>query len=162
MTITFFVPGIPRPGGSKRGFYIPKLNRVVITEDCKKSKDWRTSVAWAAAEHIPEPLTGPLMARFCFRLPRPKGHYGSGRNSSNLKSSAPPWPAVKPDVTKLVRSTEDSLKGIAWIDDSQVVSQHATKEYGRPGCEITIATMIWRDEHKPVEYPQTEERVLFS
>jgi len=29
----FFVPGIPRPGGSKKGFYIKKINRVVVTEE---------------------------------------------------------------------------------------------------------------------------------
>lgn len=136
--IQFFVPGIPRPGGSKRAFLNKHTGRIIVTEDCKHTKDWRTSVAWAAKENVPEPLTGPLQVQFTFRLPRPKGHYGSGKNRNSLKSSSPFWPSVKPDTTKLVRSTEDAMKGIAWIDDSQVVHQTAIKCYGIPGCEITI------------------------
>jgi Holliday junction resolvase RusA-like endonuclease len=137
-SITFFVPGIPRPGGSKRGFVIPGTKRVVITEDCKKSKDWRTSVAWAAKEKITAPMTGPLEVRFLFTLARPKGHLNS---KGFVKPSAPSYPAVRPDCTKLVRSTEDALKGIAWLDDSQIVNQHVLKHYGNPGCEITISSM---------------------
>jgi Holliday junction resolvase RusA-like endonuclease len=46
-----------------------------------------------------------------------------------LKASAPANHTIKPDVTKLVRSLEDSLKGIVWLDDSQVVKQSASKRY---------------------------------
>lgn len=136
--IRFFVPGTPRPGGSKKGFYIKKLNRVIVTEDNPKSKDWRNSVAWAAAESVRTPLHGPLEVRFLFLLTRPKGHYGS----RGLRPSAPKYPTVKPDVTKLIRSTEDAMKGIAWIDDSQVARQFGEKIYAdRAGCWIEIRAM---------------------
>jgi Holliday junction resolvase RusA-like endonuclease len=53
---------------------------------------------------------------------------------------------VAPDTTKLVRSTEDALKGICWRDDSQVVYQVASKEYaargGIPGADIKIERMV--------------------
>lgn len=141
--ITFFVPGIPRPGGSKRAFVIPGTNRACITEDCKKSRDWRAAVGWAASERIKEPLAGPLEVRFSFLIPRPKGHYGSGKNAGQVKASAPAHPAVKPDITKLIRSTEDAMKGIAWLDDNQVVFQLARKLYtsGQPGATIQITKM---------------------
>lgn len=144
--IRFFVPGIPRPGGSKKGFYIPKLNRVVITEDNPKSKDWRNSVAWAASEVIKTPLTGPLEVRFLFLMTRPKGHFGA----RGLRPSAPLYPIVKPDVTKLIRSTEDALKGIAWVDDSQVARQQGEKTYAdRAGCWIVIRELAGAEESKP-------------
>lgn len=136
--IRFFVPGIPQPGGSKKGFYIQKTKRVVITEDNKKSKPWRAMVAWAASEIIKVPLTGPLEVCYMFLVTRPKGHFGA----RGLRPSAPSHPTVKPDVTKLVRSTEDAMKGIAWIDDSQTVRQSAEKAYAdRAGCIITIRSM---------------------
>jgi Holliday junction resolvase RusA-like endonuclease len=141
MTIEFFVPGIPKPAGSKRGFYNPRLKRVIITDDNRKSKDWITVVAQIAAEHQQgKPvLDGPLAARFDFVFPRPKGHYGSGKNATVLKPSAPPFPDVKPDATKVLRATEDALKGLLWRDDSQVVTQMVTKRYGeQPGCLIRV------------------------
>jgi len=133
--VRFFVPGLPRPGGSKRGFYIPKLKRVVITEDNKRCKDWRATVALVASDSIHEPLQGPLEVHFDFCLPRPKGHYGK----NGLRPGAPAYPNVKPDSTKLTRSTEDSLTGIAWRDDAQIVTQLVTKRYAEPiGAWITI------------------------
>lgn len=140
--VTFWVPGLPRPGGSKRAFLNLKTGRPIITEDCKGSKDWRTAVRFAAAEVFGEPLFGPLMVEFLFWLPRPRGHYGSGKNADVVRESAPRYPAFRPDVTKLVRSTEDALKAVAWMDDSQVVIQRASKEYGKkPGALITVTRL---------------------
>jgi len=145
--VAFFVPGLPRPGGSKRGFYIQKLKRVVLTEDNKRSKDWRASVAHEATFAIAAPFTGPLLVTFTFFMPRPKGHFNS---RGLVRPAAPKFPACKPDVTKLIRSTEDALKAIAWLDDSQIVAQIGLKYYAdaqqKPGCQITIepARREWR------------------
>ena len=136
--IRFFVPGLPQPGGSKRGFVHRHTGRVIVTEDCRRSKDWRAVVALEASRHCSQPLTGPLAVRVVFQLPRPKGHYRTGRNAGMLRDSAPTYPITKPDATKLWRSTEDALKAIAWADDSQVVHQDVRKVYGQPGAEIEI------------------------
>lgn len=147
--VTFFVPGVPQPGGSKRGFAMQNKAtgkwRAVITEDAKKNAPWRAVVALAAREAISEPFTGPVVVSFEFRMPRPRGHYGSGRNLGVLKAGAPVMHTNKPDRTKLMRSTEDALTGIAWRDDTQVVDGPTSKRYtddGRPGCLITITE--WR------------------
>jgi Holliday junction resolvase RusA-like endonuclease len=140
--IRFFVPGLPRPGGSKRAFVNKATGRVVVTEDCKRSKDWRTAVAFKASEAIKSPFAGPVEVRFEFLMPRPKGHFGSGKNAGVLRSSAPAYPAVKPDVTKLIRSTEDAMKGIAWNDDAQAVKQFGEKRYAEiSGAIITIIAL---------------------
>jgi crossover junction endodeoxyribonuclease RusA len=44
----------------------------------------------------------------------------------------------KPDIDKLIRAVLDALKGVAWCDDSQVVSVYASKRYGQPGCKVEI------------------------
>jgi Holliday junction resolvase RusA-like endonuclease len=139
--IDIWVPGVPQPGGSKRGFYNPKLGRAqVVDANDAKVKPWRACVSQAAADAVSAVLEGPLRVRFDFVYTRPKGHYGSGKNAGILKRNAPPFPAVKPDTTKLVRPAEDALKGILWKDDSQIVTQAATKRYGeQAGCRIRVA-----------------------
>lgn len=138
--ITFFVAGIAKPAGSKRGFYIPKIKRVVITDACKGSKDWKTDVKHTAQEHYEGPLLDcPLHLTLVFTVSRPKGHFRSGKNSALLRDGAPNWPTTKPDVLKLARAVEDALTGVIWDDDSQIVTEHLIKRYGaRPGVEITI------------------------
>jgi Holliday junction resolvase RusA-like endonuclease len=139
-SVSFFAPGIPAPGGSKRGFVHKSTGRAIITEDCKRSKPWRSVVAMAAQEACRgELFSGPVAVNVVFQFPRPKGHYGSGKNSNQLRASAPPHHIVKPDATKLWRSTEDALKGIAWKDDSQIVAQAVSKVYGTPGAQIFIS-----------------------
>jgi Holliday junction resolvase RusA-like endonuclease len=141
MVVSFFVHGIPRPGGSKR----PVPNRFtgkIAMIDMSKNKPWRDSVASTAIEALVgmKPITGPVWFEVKFYFTRPKGHYGTGKNAETVKPSAPQWPLVPPDLTKLLRSTEDALKDIAWRDDSLVISQMASKHYGdHPGAEITIA-----------------------
>jgi Holliday junction resolvase RusA-like endonuclease len=132
--IQFFVPGIPAPGGSKRAFVVN--GRAVVTDDAKRNKPWRAAVAQAGYEaHAGPLLDGPLAVSFTFVLTRPRGHYGK----RGLKPSAPKHPAVKPDVLKLSRSTEDALTGILWRDDSRTVALTARKTYGeQAGCWVSV------------------------
>jgi Holliday junction resolvase RusA-like endonuclease len=140
-TITFFVSGIAKSSGSKRGFFIPKINRVVIVDACKGSKDWKTDVKHEAQRHFLGPLLcGPLRVNFTFHVLRPKAHYRSGKNAAMLKDGAPHFPTTKPDVDKLSRAVLDSLTGVIWKDDSQVVTKRVSKRYSdTPGVLIEIA-----------------------
>lgn len=156
----FFAPGIPAPGGSKKGFaYRDKKGntRVAISDAAgQRNKDWRATVALAASEHFAAPLAGPVASEFIFVLPRPRDHFGSGRNASTLKPSAPEHHTKAPDALKLARSTEDALKGIAWGDDCQVVSLVCRKEYGeRPGAYISICPVL----PKEIAAPQSRSDV---
>jgi Holliday junction resolvase RusA-like endonuclease len=145
--LSFTVFGIAQPAGSKRSF-VP-LNKatgqpfrskttgrvVVNTVDANsKSRDWKNAVASAAREVCGEIslLDGPLAVSMRFVLPRPKGHFGSGRNAGTVKASAPTFPAGKPDVLKLARGCEDALTGVVWRDDAQIVSEVLEKHYGEP------------------------------
>jgi len=48
-------------------------------------------------------------------------------------------PTKKPDVDNVIKSVADSLNGIAWRDDSQIVTVIASKWYSdRPRVEIEI------------------------
>ena len=132
--ISFFVVGKPATQGSKRAFMAG--GRPIIVEDCKRNKPWRTDVRAACAEVIardgwqqPAIHAGPVRVSMWFVLARPKNHYGSGRNAEKLTGQAKSHPTGKPDVVKLARAVEDSLKGLAWTDDSQIVDETIRKQY---------------------------------
>lgn len=145
-TISFFVAGIPAPGGSKRfvGFGKRTGRAILIDAAGAKNKNWRTSVAQVAAEHCKAPMTGALECGFDFVMPRPKAHYRTGKHAGEMRPDAPRWHTTKPDLTKLIRSTEDALTGILWIDDSQLARHtNPTKTYGdTPGCFITVRRLL--------------------
>lgn len=142
--LCFFVPGIPRPGGSKNAVpYNDKAGRarVRVFDACKKNKSWRETVAAYARKEFPgmKPLTGTLEVTMVFCMPRPKSHYRMGEFASLVKSSAPFYHTKKPDVTKLCRSTEDALTGILWVDDAQIAKQVNIKIYDdEPGVTIEV------------------------
>jgi Holliday junction resolvase RusA-like endonuclease len=144
--IEFFVAGIAKPAGSKRGFFAKKLGRVIITDANKNSKDWKTDVKIAAQSAYDGPLiTEPISVTFQFFMPRPAGHYGTGKNESKLRASAPAFPKSKPDVLKLARGVEDALSGIIYKDDAQIVVEHLYKSFTsegcKPGVKITITAL---------------------
>lgn len=144
----FFIPGLPAPQGSKRGFYNKKTRRVHMVESSKNVKPWREAVKWTALEEDGtlkagfERVEGPVDILLVFWLPRPKGHWGTGRNEGKLKLSAPPFPAVRPDIDKLARSTLDGLKDAGlYEDDSRVVFLRVEKRYAErqgTGCSVEI------------------------
>lgn len=110
-----------------------------MKESCANVKPWRLLVAHAAiAARVPL-LRGPVRLSLVFLFPRPAGHY---RRDGTLKPSAPAHHAVKPDGSKLQRSTEDALSGLVIEDDARIVGTAWEKRYcvgnERPGALITV------------------------
>jgi Holliday junction resolvase RusA-like endonuclease len=141
--LTIEVGGIPKPAGSKRYVGKTKANKPIIIEDNPGTVDWKKEVKQVAASKMREldlPVyRNSIQVSMTFIQVRPKSHYGTGRRAGILKGSAPRCPIVKPDLTKLVRGTEDALKGIVWYDDCLVVRQINEKIYGEhPGVVITV------------------------
>jgi len=159
--IVIAVHGKPAPQGSKRAFAVrgkggvPTGRVAVIESSHDRVKSWRQAVIDAALGLEPAPawpLDGPLKIGLIFALPRPKGHYGTGRNAARLRDSAPRYPAGVPDLSKLLRATEDALTDAGvWRDDAQVVAYGRLEKvyaghYGdhvltAPGAMITITRL---------------------
>lgn len=132
--ITFRVEGMaPAPQGSKR-----HLGRGVMIESCANVKPWRAMVTSAALATGLPIIRGPVSMSVVFLFHRPKGHYGA----KGLRPSAPKWHSVKPDLSKILRSTEDSLTGVLIEDDARIVSVAMEKRYcnlgEHSGAIITI------------------------
>jgi len=143
------VCGLPRPQGSMRMHKLP--NGATVARYPAAVYAWRSQVQQAVAEAEAEPFLGPVQLRLDFYLPRPKGHFGTGRNAHTLKPSAPPWPTVAPDTDKLARCVGDAITDAGlWKDDAQVCRIDVTKHYtpirdGRlvrgPGVYIRVEEM---------------------
>ena len=140
-SIKFRVYALPKPGGSKKAFNNPKTGKPIIVDACKKNKEWRSDVKDAFNDlNIERMLEGPLELHIQFIMPRLKAHF---RTNGTLKPNAPYFVVTNPDSTKLLRSTEDAMEGLAYKNDSQVAFQTVTRIYGdKPGCHIVIAEMI--------------------
>lgn len=137
--IELTVYGTPGPQGSKRFVGISKSGRGVMVESSKKVAVWREAIKWAFLERygqLDRPVVrGPVVLCVTFTLARPK-------------SVRRKLPSVKPDLSKLVRSTEDALTEIgAWQDDACVVTLMARKLYEHSsGALASPGAVIWIEE----------------
>ncbi|MBK5238851.1 MAG: RusA family crossover junction endodeoxyribonuclease [Actinomycetales bacterium] len=141
MSFEMFVEGIPVPQGSK------SLSRTGVMYEANKAlKPWRLKVAaaalWAVGPDV-RFMEGPLALAVAFGMPRPK----------TVKRE---HPSVKPDLDKLVRAISDSLTGIVYKDDAQIVCLDVIEIYGliygarifvHPATEVDILTH-WLQRNK--------------
>lgn len=141
--LQFRVYGLPAPQGSKR-----HVGNGVMVEMSKKVKPWRQDVVQAALDAIRnnptfETLTGPVAVRVTFYFPRPKYHFGTGKNAGLLKAGAPVYQTTNPDVDKCVRSTFDALTTAGvWRDDNLAADISARKMFDTlPGASVRITPL---------------------
>ena len=139
-TVTFTAYGDPQPKGSTRAFAMPIKGdpkgryRAVTTSANKKLKPWSAEMRVAAREAAGDKFfRGPIRVTVEFGLVRPK----------SVKEKKRPYPSVKPDLDKLVRATIDTLSGVLFEDDAQVVAVQATKVYSTGAAY----TMVIVQEH---------------
>jgi crossover junction endodeoxyribonuclease RusA len=140
-SISFFVPGAPKPQGSKRGYVVK--GRAVLVESSNGVKDWRGDVkalAQRSKGDIPTCVEGAVSMRIVFLMPRPKYLCTKKRMNDD-----PPHTS-KPDADKLLRAVMDALTGVMFLDDSQVTRLGVEKKYAAygdaPGANIAVA---WGD-----------------
>lgn len=134
-TLDFTINMRAMPQGSARAFVIPGTNRATITHDSKKLKPFRselTSMAIADLKGRAQPLFEkqvPVHVSIAFHFQRPP----SAKKRLH--------PSVAPDLDKLTRAVLDSLKGVAFHDDAQVVSISAKKFYAQ---HDHVRVAVWR------------------
>lgn len=131
--IGIVIRGNPAPQGSKK-FVGVHAGRGIMVESSKAVKPWRQDVKAAAEDAINslrpklddnwKPLDGPLRVTMTFTLPKPMSAPKRRRS----------WPCRKPDLSKLVRSTEDALTDAGlWTDDARIVELNVRKVYPLEG-----------------------------
>lgn len=145
--LDLFVPGRPAPQGSKMARPIYKgrgsdrvfTGKVAQVESSKSGvEQWRADVRAACMQVWGNraPLDEPLLLQVEFVRKRPV---------SAPKRSTPPA-TTTPDLSKLIRSTEDAITSAGvWADDARVVRIEASKRVAeideQPGAHIRVVSV---------------------
>jgi hypothetical protein len=150
--VEFAVAGDPAPEGSYDPLVNPRTGRAqVVPSNAAWLDVWRDAVQDAAKAHTGSgwvPVDGPLVVDLEFSMPRGK------RPASRV------WASTPPDLSKLVRATEDALNPVRppavnrrtgkvrkprhprppwqglWVDDARVVAFRSllARYAGAPGA----------------------------
>ena len=135
------VLGDPKAQGRPRATSMGKHIRVYDDPKSRKAKD---TLAKVVQDQAPEELLDcPLRVDLEFFMPRPKGHYGTGKNAGKLKLRFQGLHHTKkPDIDNLRKLVMDAMTGVFWRDDSLVCEGATVKQYSdRPRTEIYIKTL---------------------
>lgn len=143
-SITFTVYGVPQPKGSARGFVAMKAGkaRAIVTTDNKSLRSWEAAVRFAAqgVAEQDDLFEDAVRLQIAFFFVRPK-------------SVTRPHMTTRPDLSKLIRATEDALNGVVWTDDALVTEIGSAKRYARRGKAAHAVITITE-----VELPFREQR----
>lgn len=132
--------GTPAPQGSKKFVGTTKKGRGILVESSAKVKPWRMDVkeqAEKALRQLGHTLAGPLKVSMVFTLKKP----------ASAPKTRVTFPDRVPDLSKLVRSTEDAITDAGlWEDDARIVQCLSGKRYpgegedalDAPGCVVRI------------------------
>ena len=146
----------PEPQGSVKGFVLKgkwgAKDRAILTSTNKNLKPYRGQVTREAvvaleAAGFPQPMAGkqvPVSMTMDFYFAKPPSIPKKRTEMS-----------VRPDVSKLVRATEDSLTGLLYADDAQVVESIARKHYGTPErVEVCVRIVEGELENQSAAKPE--------
>jgi crossover junction endodeoxyribonuclease RusA len=123
--IEFSCDGTPVPQGSMK-----VINGHVLHSQGSALAVWRSTIALAARFAGAKPVDGAIGIEVTFRVRRPK----------TVKRDRP---TVAPDLDKYLRGLLDSLTGICYQDDSQVVDIRAKKVYSdTPGADVKCYEIV--------------------
>jgi Holliday junction resolvase RusA-like endonuclease len=136
--VTFMVEGTPVPKGRPR---FARRGKFVSTYSPKTTVDYESKVSESAklAMGASEPLETPVGAYIYITLPVPAS-YSKKRTQACL--SGQERPTKKSDIDNYCKAIFDGMNGIVFVDDSLIVSLHATKVYGTIGM---VEVMIKED-----------------
>jgi Holliday junction resolvase RusA-like endonuclease len=131
------IDGDPIP--KKRPRFWAKGNRAMVTNTQQKEENIvRNAIRQQIGEHVP--FQGAVAICMTFYLKRPKAHYGTGKNSGQLKGSAPNIHTKKPDLDNLEKFVLDVCNGLIFKDDAQIYTIQSSKQYDEnPRTTIAIS-----------------------
>ena len=126
--MNFMVEGTPigkgRPKFARRGNF-------VSTYTPTKTRNYEDIIRAAATQAMTEPpITTPIAVFVYIAVPVPAS--ASKKRRGNCLAGIEK-PTKKPDIDNVAKCFLDAMNGIVYVDDSQVVSLHVTKEYGTVG-----------------------------
>jgi Holliday junction resolvase RusA-like endonuclease len=125
------------PVGKQRARYARRGN-FVQTYTPDKTRNYEALLKDAAIEAMgsSEPLETPVSLYLYIRVPIPK---------SFSKKKVQEWlngieqPMKKPDSSNVLKSVEDAMNGVVYMDDCQIINHHITRVYSTlSGVDICV------------------------
>ena len=130
--ISFTIPGTPVPQGRPR---FNSITKKTYYDD--KTTAYRDLVKRCAikAQNGRDSLTGALAMIVDCTFPVPV----SWPKKRKEKALSGKWHILRPDASNILKGIEDSLNGIVYDDDSQIVVSMCFKKYGaEPEAKVTV------------------------
>ena len=120
-----------RPRFSRQGGFVKAY-------DPAKSRDYKQYVRLVAAKDAPDaPVTGAVLLSVKIYRALPKSMSKKKREAALAGKLRP---TTRPDVSNVVKGVEDALKGLWYVDDSQIVGYGTLGKWydKQPRIEITM------------------------
>jgi len=119
MSKTFTIPGKPfakqRPRATRQGrVYTPK-----------ETVSFERTVGQIAAQHFPEPITGPVRIRIWATFETPRS-WSKKKTAEHINRPH----TQRPDLDNCMKAVLDGLNRIAFADDGQVAEIETRKYWG--------------------------------
>lgn len=136
ITWEHFIPGVPKPQGSKTAGVNERTGKTFVREDNKGTKPWRKRMVEALQDERGRPLhrfDSAVWVSLRFVFLRPKSHRPDSLPTSKLLG----------DVDKLTRNVLDALTQSGVITDDKYVIKlrDVEKVYGpNPGVHIKVGS----------------------
>mgnify|MGYP000554286516 CR=1 FL=1 len=128
--VSVFVHGTPKAQPRPRAAAFNGRARVY---DAGTAEGWKAAIQAQLERYAGKCIESPMVVKMTFYFPRPKSHFGTGRNAEKLKPKSPKFHLQKPDADNLAKAVMDALSeksGMGlWKDDTQVVSLTIFKEW---------------------------------
>jgi Holliday junction resolvase RusA-like endonuclease len=132
MTLEFEIDRKPVPQARPR-FYVRNngFKHYVGAYDPAKCKNFKEVIAWhaklvAREKGIREPVRDPIALKVTFMMGE------NGKEKFHTK---------KPDISNMIKAIEDSLNGVIYHDDCQIVEEHLYKKVGGPKIVIQLEVL---------------------
>jgi len=132
MTISLTIPG--NPVGKQRA----RVCRTGHAFTPAKTVNYEALVKQTFAAKYPNfvPMPGPARITLSiFIMP-------SKETKRKLKKGAKIYPTIKPDISNVLKIIEDTLNGLAYVDDKQIVWIEVVKAYSpKPRVEVIVGEL---------------------
>lgn len=115
-----------------------RMTRSGIAYTPAKTRKWEADARMVARVEMAgrPPLTGALMCEIMVVFQAPKSWPKWKRACGYVHHTA------RPDLDNVVKAAKDSMNGIVWLDDAQVVELWASKHYNDvPSVTITVVEL---------------------
>ena len=135
MKIRFIIPGEPKGKARPRVFTNKQGISRAITP--KETLSYENLVKWVYQNtYGTRKLEGEVVARIVAMYAIPKS---MSKKNRQLIEEGKLHPTKKPDLDNVAKIVLDSLNGIAYSDDSQIVKLNVEKHYSdNPRVEVTL------------------------